>query len=77
MSNTQVRTRLLRIIQNIPSNKLKEIESYLSKLEIQHPKTDKNFKYAGAWKDIDEELFEDFTENLIERREKNLRRLDE
>ncbi|ASB50946.1 hypothetical protein [Alkalitalea saponilacus] len=75
--DTQIRSKLLRKIQRIPSNRLKEIDDFISILESSTNKKDKNLSFAGAWRNIDDSVFEDLTDNLIENREKNKRRINE
>jgi len=40
-------------------------------------RNNKTLSFAGAWKDIDESVFDDFTEKLIRNRQKNRPRIDE
>ncbi len=80
-SIAQIRTRLLQKIQRVPTNKLMEIYDFVSKIEEVDNNTlkkkEKNLSFAGSWKYIDDNLFEDLTINLIKNRERNKRRLDE
>ena len=50
-------------------NNRKKTKTTLAKNQVIS--INENLKYAGVWKDIDTELFKDFTDNLIERRERN------
>lgn len=77
ISNTQLRNLILRKIQRIPADRLKELEVFVSKLEEKTNKKDKNLSFAGAWKNIDDNLFDEFTNNLIDRRQRNKRRVNE
>lgn len=65
----KLRTRLISIIQELPVSKLRELGMFLKKI-AGDTKTSKErtLKMAGAWKDIDKELFLDLTERLHERR---------
>jgi len=76
-TNTQIRNQIFRKIQRIPANRLKELEVFVSKLEETTNKKDKNLSFAGAWENIDEHLFNEFTDNLIDRRQRNKRRINE
>ena len=76
-TDMQIRNRLLRRIQRIPADKLGELEDFMSTLEENASKKEKILSFAGAWKDMDESLFEDFTVNLIRNRRRNKRRTDE
>jgi hypothetical protein len=77
ITDTQRRNQILRKIYKIPSDRLKELDDFVSKLEKDINKKAKTLSYAGSWKDIDESVFEDFTENLIENRKKNRKRINE
>lgn len=76
-TNTQIRNQIFRKIQRIPANRLKELEVFVSKLEETTNKKDKNLSFAGAWENIDEHLFNEFTDNLVDRRQRNKRRINE
>ncbi len=76
-TNTQIRNRILRKIQRIPADRLKELEVFVSKLEETTNKKEKNLSFAGAWKNIDDNLFNELTENLLDRRRRNKRRINE
>jgi len=67
-TDTQIRNQLIRRIQKIPSNKLKEL---VAKLELSSPKKDKNLSFAGAWTNLDSELFHNLTEKLIDNRQRS------
>jgi hypothetical protein len=71
ITNTQIRNQIFRKIQRIPADRLKELEMFLSKLEETTNKKDRNLSFAGAWENIDEHLFNEFTDNLIDRRQRN------
>lgn len=75
--DTQIRSKLLRKIQRIPSNRLKEIDDFISLMESSTNRKDKNLSFAGAWVNIDDSVFVNLTDNLIENREKNKRRINE
>lgn len=76
--DTQIRTKILSRIKKIPSNKLKELDDFITKIEASSvKKKNKSLSFAGAWENIDSKVFTDFTENLIENRQKNKRRFNE
>lgn len=77
IADTQIRQQILRKIRRIPSDKLNDLNEYLSKLEQTTEKTSKILSYAGSWSNIDESAFDEFTDNLIVNRSKNARRFDE
>lgn len=59
---------ILRRIERIPDEHLAKIDNYLKKLENRSTKRDKILAYAGAWNDIDENVFSELTEELPTRR---------
>ena len=71
ITNTQIRNQILRKIQRIPADTLKELEVFVSKLEESTNKKDKNLSFAGAWENIDDNLFNEFTDNLVDRRHRS------
>ena len=64
-------------IQRIPIDKLKELNDYVAKLEQSINKKEKILSFAGTWEHIDENIFDQLTENLIANRERNKSRIDE
>ena len=77
LTDTQRRNQILRRISKMSSDKLKDLDEYVLKLEQGAPKKTKSILYAGAWKDIDDSVFADFTTNLIDNRHKNRQRIDD
>ena len=77
IADNQIRQQIFRKIRRIPSEKLNDLNDYLSKLEQTMEKSSKILSFAGSWNNIDESAFEDLTENLISNRTKNVRRFDE
>ena len=77
IADTQIRQQILRKIRRIPSDKLNDLNEYLSKLEQTTDKTSKILSFAGSWNNIDEAAFDELTDNLILNRNKNSRRFDE
>ena len=73
-TDTQIRSRLLRKIQKIPSNRLNELNEFISKLEQTSSNKDKILAFAGAWENLDTNVFAELTENLISNRQRNRRR---
>ncbi len=69
ITETQIRSLLIRRIQRIPSNKLNELSQLISELEVTSSNKEKNLSFAGAWANIDSETFNNLTENLIEKRQ--------
>jgi len=77
ITDAQRRNQILRRISQIPKDKLKELDEYISNLEQEKNIKKKTLSYAGAWKDIDDSVFDDLTINLIANRQKNRHRIDE
>jgi hypothetical protein len=76
ITETQIRSQLIRRIQRIPSSKLNELSELVSKLELTSSNKDKNLSFAGAWTNIDSDTFNNLTENLIDNRQRNKRRYE-
>jgi len=76
-TETKIRNRILKRIERISSEQLSALNEYLKKLEKQEKKKKKVLSYAGVWKDIDENIFREFTEELVVRRQENKRRSNE
>jgi hypothetical protein len=77
ITETKIRDKILKRINRIPVEQLTEVEKYLKMLESQNTKKKKILSYAGSWKDLDDEVFRQFTNELITRRQENKRRNDE
>ena len=77
ITDKQRKNQILRRIQKMPPDKIRELDEFMSKLEQETPKKKKILSYAGSWSDLDESTFEDLTKNLIEKRKKNKRRFEE
>jgi hypothetical protein len=76
ITETQIRSQLIRRIQRIPSSKLNELNDLVSKLELTSSNKEKNLSFAGAWINIDSDTFKNLTDNLIESRQRNKRRYE-
>ena len=76
MTEAQIRTRILRRISRVPKERLKELDEFVLSLQKQQDHKNKTLSYAGAWKDIDEDIFNSFTSKLIQRRKRNRQRIN-
>lgn len=76
ITDTQKRQQILRKIYRIPSEKLKELDDFVSKLVQSINKKTKIMSFAGSWQNIDDSVFNDLTKNLISNRQKTKRRTD-
>jgi hypothetical protein len=68
---SKLRNNLIRKIQKLYTDKLHEITNLLGKMENQFRSKEKTLKLAGAWKDLDDDLFIELTEKLHENRSKD------
>ncbi len=76
-SDTQIRHQLIRRIQRIRADKLRQLDDYAAKLEENISNKEKILSFAGAWENIDGDIFNELTDNLITRRQRNKIRIDE
>ncbi|MGM0497801.1 MAG: DUF2281 domain-containing protein [Bacteroidota bacterium] len=77
ITDKQRKNQIIRRIQKISPDKVKELKEFIDKLEEKTPDKKKNLSYAGAWSNMDENIFKDLTDNLIAKRQKNQRRFEE
>ena len=55
ITDTQRKNQILRRINRIPADKLKELDEFVSTLEQGVLPTSKKLAFAGAWRDIDDD----------------------
>jgi hypothetical protein len=60
----RLRNGLIRKVQKLPMEKLTEITNLLEKIENQVKSKEKTLALAGAWKDLNEEIFVELTDKL-------------
>lgn len=60
----RLRNKLVRLIQRLSTDKLTEVNNILDKIEQQLKSKENTLKLAGSWKDLDNDLFSDFTDKL-------------
>lgn len=77
MTDTQRRQQILKKIYRVPSDKLEELDDFVSKLEQNTDKRNRTMSFAGAWQNIDDSIFKELTDNLINNRQRNKRRDNE
>jgi hypothetical protein len=75
ITDNQRRNQILRRINRIPEDRLKELDDFVSKLEKDTNSRYKTLSFAGAWQDIDDSVYNDLTSNLIINRQNNRRRM--
>lgn len=64
----RLRNSLMRKIQNLSENKLTEVDNLLSRIENQIKSKEMTLKFAGSWKELDDDFFLDLTANLHQNR---------
>jgi hypothetical protein len=64
----RLRNSLIRKLQQLSTDKLTEINTFLSKIEGQLKSKEKTLRLAGAWKDLDDSIFDELTEKLHQNR---------
>ncbi len=70
-TGNKLRNNLIRKIQHLSEDNLSKVSEMLSQLEGKFKSKDKTLKLAGTWKNLDENIFSDFTEKLHENRIKD------
>jgi len=68
IAETKIRNQILRRIERMPGEQLSKLDKFLKKLELEKTKKDRILSYGGAWKDMDDDIFREFTNCLIDRR---------
>ncbi|MCG6137838.1 MAG: hypothetical protein MET45_24910 [Nostoc sp. LLA-1] len=83
MDSLNIRTKVIKEIALIPEEKLEElynfIHSFRLDVEVSQYSVDQNMKFAGCWNDMSEEMFANFNEEIMTRRQQAFleRRSDE
>jgi len=67
----KLRNNLIQKIQKLSIEKLTEMNGVLDKIENQLKSKEKTLNLAGSWKDLDDDIFSDLTENLVKNRAKD------
>lgn len=72
MGESIIRGRVIDEIKRIPENKLSEVYDFLHFFRIGLQKSkghvEQIMKFAGCWNDMSEEVFNDFFEEITQRR---------
>ena len=63
-SDNKLRNTLIRKIQHLPADKLKQVDNLLNEIEDVIKAKEKTLQLAGSWKEMDNELFNNLTTNL-------------
>lgn len=62
-------------MNSLSRDQLKDVDAFIDQLENGKHAKQKILSFAGAWKDLDEETFQDLTENLPAKRQKGSERI--
>lgn len=71
----KLKDRIINRINFLSRDKLKNIDEFIDKLENEKHSKQKILSFAGVWKDLDEETFQNLTENLHANRQKGSERI--
>lgn len=72
-ARSKILKAIISKIDQLPENKLIEVLNYVDEMENLTETQEFFLSFAGNWKDLDNSLFIDLTENLHERRNKDIR----
>ncbi len=67
-TEAKIRNEIFGRIEGLPEEQLTKLDMYLKKLALEKTKKDRILSYAGAWKEMDDEIFREFTTELSTRR---------
>jgi len=67
-ARSKIIKKIVDKMDNIPNNQLQKVLAYVEKIGNLSEKKQKILSFAGSWKDIDDNLFSDLTENLHQNR---------
>ena len=70
------RKKIIRRIEKLSADKLDELLNFINKIDDKKSAKNKILSFAGAWENIDNSVFDDFTKHLISKRKQNLRRFN-
>jgi hypothetical protein len=71
-----LRSEIHKRVENLSSNQLQELLIFLISLEKDTTHIEKVLSFAGIFKELDDEVFDDFTTNLHENRMASTREID-
>ncbi len=75
MPESMIRDKLIKEIELFPDEKLSELYDFVHYFRLGFQKATSNpvdeiMKFAGCWEDMPEEEFQEFSEEIVERRQK-------
>jgi hypothetical protein len=73
MDSLNLRTKVITEIDLVPQDKLEELYNFIHYfrlgIEVSKPSLNENMQFAGCWNDMSEEVFANFKEEIITRRQ--------
>jgi hypothetical protein len=66
----KIKKKIIKQLDQLPKSKLGKVFKYIESLEGKEKSKKDILAFAGSWKNIDPELFEEFTTRLQDRRTK-------
>ncbi len=73
----KLKERIIERINSMSGANLKSLDEFIDGMGIGRQSKDVTLSFSGKWKDMDEEIFQDLTENLQTRRLKGKGRIYE
>jgi hypothetical protein len=64
LKDKEIRKRIIKRLEKIPDERLNTVWQLVKEIETKNKKKAEILKYAGCWKDIDQEILNDLTFNL-------------
>ena len=68
IKSNKLRQRIIERVKNLPDDRLNTLEGYLEDLEKGIYQKSEILSFAGIFEDLDEEIMDELTTNLRERR---------
>ncbi len=73
MDSLNLRIKVITEINLVPQDKLEELYNFIHYfrlgIEASKPSLNKNMQFAGCWNDMSDEVFANFNEEMITRRQ--------
>lgn len=73
----ELKERLIERIHTLDVDNLENVESFISNLTTEKRSVGDVLSFAGAWHDLDDEVFLDLTKNLSTNRQEGNSRINE
>lgn len=70
MKASMTRDKILKEVERIPEEKLPELLDLIHdyRVGLQPPEGKSEIKYAGSWKDMPDDVYQDFIDEIAQRR---------